>query len=151
MKQRITHTEFAHATLETVWGFWSDLSTWSKWDLGVEKCELKEGHRFEQHGEAKLWPKGSPVAVNIRITECTPLRSFVDEGVLELGQIQFSHQVVPSGEGVKITHTLVFIPANEQAGQIFEKRMLPKLQTDLPLSVKTLAKLAEQASKVGAT
>jgi hypothetical protein len=140
----LTHTEFAKTDPKNVWRLWSDTSTWSQWDHGVEWCKLKEGHQFELDGEALLLPKGSPSPLTIRFTECTPNQSFTDRGDFELGSIQFSHTVTPCPGGVKITHSLKFTPANPQTKEIFEMRMLPKIQKELPESVKTLAKCAEE-------
>lgn len=140
----LTHTESAKADSESVWKTWSDVSTWSEWDHGVEWCKLKEGNRFELNGEASLLPKGSPFPLNIRFIECTPNKSFTDEGKFELGSIQFSHKVIPYKDGVKITHSLKYVPANPKAKKTFEMQMLPKIQKELPESVKTLAKYVER-------
>ncbi|MCI0382496.1 MAG: SRPBCC family protein [Chlamydiae bacterium] len=147
MVVELTHTEFAKATPENVWKMWSDVSTWSKWDHGVEWCKLKEGSKFELNGEASLLPKGSPFPLNIRLIECTPNKSFTDEGKFEFGSIQFSHKITPYKDGVKITHSLKYIPANPKAKEMFEMRMLPKIQKELPESVKALAKFVEEKSQ----
>ncbi len=147
MAIEVTHTEFAKADPKSVWQIWSDLTTWSKWDHGIEWCRFKEGNQFQLHGEALLLPKGAPAPLTIRLIECTPLQSFTDEGVFDLGSIQFSHRVIPHKKGVKITHTLKYVPANSETKKIFETRMLPKLQKELPESVKTLAKLAEEKTQ----
>ncbi len=141
----LSHTEFAKATTQSVWDLWSDVSTWSQWDHGIEWCKLNEGCHFESSGEASLLPKGSPFPVKIRFIECIPNESFVDEGHFDLGCMQFSHKVIPLLDGVKITHSLKFTPANPKAKEIFEARMLPKIQTELPASVKTLATFATKA------
>ena len=146
MSLELTHTEFAKATPESVWHIWSDVSTWSQWDHGVEWCRLKEGHKFELNGEGMLLPKGAPAPVHFRIIECTPTTSFTDEGILELGSIHFFHQVIAYREGVNITHALKYFPGNLKAKEIFEAQIFPKLQKGLPESVKALAQLAEQQS-----
>ena len=141
------HTEFAETDPQTVWQFWSNTSTWSEWDHGVEWCKLKEGHQFKLHGEALLLPKGAPFPLTICITECSPHESFTDKGDFDLGSIQFSHKVTPCSGGVQITHSLKFTPANPEAKEAFEMRMLPKIRQELPESVKTLAKSAEEKSR----
>lgn len=143
MTIKITHTEFANASPEHVWSLWSDVSTWAIWDHGVQWCRMKEGHQFQVGGEALLQPKGAPVPVHVRIVDCAPNKCFTDEGSLDLGLIRFSHEIAPHKGGVMITHTLNFIPANPKAKEIFETRMLSKLQQELPESVKSIAKLAE--------
>ncbi len=140
----LTHTEFAKASPENVWEIWSDVSTWAIWDHGIQWCKLKEGNKFELGGEALLLPQGAPNPLSIRLIECTPGKSFTDEGSFELGSIQFAHTVIPDGSGVKITHSLRYVPANPQAREVFETYMLPKIQRELPESVKTLAKCAEK-------
>lgn len=146
MNITIAHTEFANASPESVWHFWSNVSTWSQWDHGVQWCQLKPGHKFQTGGEGSLLPQGAANPVEIQITECTPNMSFVDEGKLELGLIQFSHSVTPYKKGVNITHSLTFQPKNPQAKTIFEQQILPKLQIGLPESVKSLRTLAEHHS-----
>lgn len=145
---RFTHTEFAKADAESVWKMWSDVSTWSEWDHGIEWCRLKEGSKFELNGEASLLPKGSPFPLSIRFIECTPNKSFTDEGNFELGSIQFSHKVVFCKGGVEITHSLKYVSANPKAKETFEERMLPKIQKELPESVKTLAKCVEEKCQI---
>ena len=143
----LTHTEFARANVEDVWEIWSDLSTWAVWDQGLEWCKLKEGHRFELNGEAFLLPKGAPFPLDIRFIECIPNKSFIDEGVFDLGSIQFSHKVEPYQDGVRITHSLKYTPASTKTRGVFEARMLPKLQQELPESVRVLAKQVEKKSQ----
>lgn len=140
----LTHTEFARADAKSVWQIWSNCSTWSEWDHGVESCELKEGSKFELNGEAYLLPKGSPSPITIRFIECSQDKSFTDEGHFELGLIQFSHRVLPHNGGVEITHSLKYVPIDNKAKNIFEAHMLPKIRNELPESVRTLAKLVEE-------
>ncbi len=144
MSIKIEHTEFAKARAETVWRFWSDVSTWVLWDLGLEWCKLKPGHLFQLHGEASLLPTGAPLPLDIRITECTLHKSFTDEATMELGSIIVSHEVTPHEEGVKITHCFQYIPLNPQAEIIFKQKLFPKLKEKWPETVKTLARLVEK-------
>ncbi len=143
----LTHTEFAKADAETVWKMWSDCSTWSEWDQGIEWCKLKEGSKFELNGEAYLLPKGSTYPLAICFIECTYKKSFTDEGKFELGSIQFSHNVASYKDGVQITHSLKYIPTDDRAKQVFETHMLPKIQKELPESVRSLAKCVEEKCK----
>jgi len=147
MDFEISHSEIVNATPESVWDLWSDMSTWSKWDHGIDWCRLKDGHKFQKNGEASLQPKGAPFPLDIRIIECSPNKSFTDEGKFDLGTIQFSHEVNRHEDGVKITHTLRYTPKNPAVAEIFNKQMFPKLKNELPLSVKMLAKMALQLSK----
>lgn len=137
----IQHTEFAAATPENVWQKWSDVTTWPTWDHGVEWCKMKEGHRFELHGEALLLPKGAPAPLTIRIIECQVNQSFTDEGTLPWGMLRFYHFMTLEPGGVKLTHKLHFHPSTSEAKALFESIMLAKLQKELPTSVKSLAKL----------
>ncbi len=146
MTIQISHNETVKATPENVWALWSDMSTWSEWDHGIDWCRLKAGHKFQKNGEASLKPTGTPLPLDIRIIECTPNKSFTDEGKFDLGTIQFFHEVIPQKEGVKITHTLTYTPKNPAVAEIFNKQMLPKLKKELPESVKTLAKMAKELS-----
>jgi hypothetical protein len=147
MNIELSHTEFAKSTPENIWSIWSDVSTWSIWDHGLEWCKLKENNKFEVNGEAILQPKGSPIPLSIRFTECTPNKSFTDEGTFELGAIQFSHSVSTCRNGVEITHSFKYIPANPKAKNIFEATMLVKIKDELPQSVKALANYAEKHSE----
>ncbi|MDP1609106.1 MAG: hypothetical protein Q8L98_07325 [Chlamydiales bacterium] len=144
MSLKIEHTEFAKAKAETVWKFWSDVSTWSLWDLGLEWCKLKEGHTFQLHGEALLLPTGAPQPVHIRITECTPNRSFTDEAKMELGSILVSHEVIVFKDGVQITHCFHYTPSSPQAEIMFRQQILPRLEVKWPQTVRTLARLVEK-------
>jgi hypothetical protein len=146
MLLEVTHTEFSHSTPDLVWKLWSDVSTWIKWDHGLEWCKLKDGHQFQLHAEASLLPKGAPQPVNIKIIECEPNKKFTDEAKFELGTLQAFHEIFPQKEGVNIKHSLKYIPANPHARAIFEKHMWPNLQRGLPESVKALAGLASEVS-----
>jgi len=141
---KIEHTEFAKGKAETVWKFWSDVSTWSLWDLGLQWCKLKKGHAFQLHGEASLLPIGAPVPLDIRITEYTLNKSFTDEATMELGSIVVSHEVTPHKEGIKITHCFKYTPLNPQAEMLFKQQILPRLKEKWPETVKTLARLVEK-------
>ncbi len=144
MSIKIEHTEFAKGKAETVWKFWSDVSTWSLWDLGLEWCKLKKGHAFQLYGEASLLPTGAPAPLDVRITECTPNKSFTDEAKMELGFILVSHEVIPHKTGVKITHCFQYTPLNPEAETVFRQRMFLKLKEKWPETVKTLARLVEK-------
>ncbi len=138
----VTSTSFSQSTPEKVWAIWSNPSTWSTWDHGLEWCKLKEGHLFEINHEALLKPHGAPEAITLRIVECTKNSGFADETTFEFGKLITSHKVVRHQNGVNITHTISFQAVNETAKQIFEKNIWPQISSGLSKSVSNLAHLA---------
>ena len=140
----VTHTEFAKASPQSVWKFWSHVETWSVWDKGVEWCKLEDNGIFKVGAKASLMPKAAPNPVSIEITECEENRSFTDIAKMDLGLLKLIHSLEVEKDGVKITHTMQIFPHNEATKAIFEQHIFPKMQKELPESVKTLAALAEK-------
>ncbi len=148
MELEVTHTEFAKATPEVVWKFWSDVSTWSSWDHGLQWCTLNPGEKFELNAKGALMPKGAPAPVNFQIIECTPNKSFTDRATFELGSLIVSHTANASESGVFITHTFTFVPANPKTLEIFKNVAWQKIQQEAVQSVKTLATLTQTACQL---
>lgn len=140
----VSHSEFAETSASDVWSFWSNPATWATWDTGIEWCKLEEGSSFSKGGVASLLPKGAPAPVKITFTECITNQCFSDEGETPLGKIILLHELSEADSGVKITHTLRFIPKSVETKKVFESTILLMMKKELPEAVKLLAKLSEE-------
>ncbi|WP_437957079.1 SRPBCC family protein [Sorangium sp. So ce119] len=139
----VSHSESTRAPASTVFSIWADVNQWTRWDVGLDACELKND--FQVGSTFKLTPKGSPEPVEAKIQEIVENKKFVDTTELPFGTIKAIHEVKPSEGGSIVTHTIVAEIAEEQAG-FFANVIWKGMETGLPDSVKKLAKLAEANS-----
>jgi hypothetical protein len=133
------HSEETNAKSSDVWRLYSDVSTWPRWDHGVEWVKLEGA--FTQGTRGRMKPLGNE-PVGIQLTEVVENERFIDETALPQAVMRFEHTLKRSRDGrTRITHRVVIDgPLTELYVDGFGK----KVAAGLPLSVKALARLAEQ-------
>lgn len=134
-------TAESDAAPQAVWMLWSDPGTWPEWDEGVERCTL--GGPFAAGTPGTLKPNGGP-AVKFTLAEVEPERGFVDVTKLPFTTLEFRHRIepLPTG-GVRIRHQVrmrgLLVP-------LLRRTLGKALETGLPDTVRSLARLAERRS-----
>ncbi|MBZ4417195.1 SRPBCC family protein [Myxococcus sp. RHSTA-1-4] len=133
------HSEETKAKSSDVWRLYSDVSTWPRWDHGVEWVKL-EGP-FTQGTRGRMKPLGGE-PVGIHLTEAVENERFSDETTLPQAVMRFEHTLTRGRGGkTRITHRVVI---DGPLAELYVDGFGKKVATGLPLSVKALARLAEQ-------
>lgn len=125
------------ATPERVWGLWSDVEGWSRWDPHVVQASLDGA--FSLGSSGLIRPKGGP---NLRFTlvEVTINRSFIDRCRLPLATIDFIHELTPTSSGTMITHRVVM---SGPLTFVFRRLIGSGIERGLPAAVRSLAECAQ--------
>jgi hypothetical protein len=131
------HSVEAVATPEAVWGLWSDVASWPRFDDGIERVEL--AGPFEVGSEGALTPVGGE-PLPFRLVAVRPLEGFTDETELPGAVLRFRHRLERLGGGrVRITHAFEFDgPAAQELGAAMGEEM----SAGIPASLAALARLA---------
>jgi Polyketide cyclase / dehydrase and lipid transport len=135
------HSIEGKARKEAIWDLYSDVTTWPKWDSGIEWIELDGA--FEEGASGTIKPRGQD-ALPFRLTRVEPDSGFSDEtevpgaGVI----IGFTHTLESVGEGLtKMTHHVrISGPAAESLGPA----MGPGITDGVPDTMRSLMKMAER-------
>jgi hypothetical protein len=120
-----------------IWARYSDHTTWTEWDQGLEQVEAHGPFAVGTTGF--LTPTGQrPIAFTI--TDVEELSSFTDECSLGDLVIRFRHQLTTlPGERTRVTHGVVISgPGAEHMGP----KIGPAITADIPASIAELVKLA---------
>jgi uncharacterized protein YndB with AHSA1/START domain len=129
------HSIETAAPPEVVWGLYSDVTTWSEWNAGVERVDLHGPFAAGTSGE--LTPPGAD-PLPFRIVAATKNLGYTAEtDIAETVTLRTTSQLtpLPSG-GTRISHTAELVgPAAEFFGQSFG----PKLAAGVPRTAETLA------------
>lgn len=133
----IRHSVYTKANAESVWALWTDISSWPKWDHGIESAKLNDS--FETNGTGWLKPKGGP-KVKFKIVSMEKNLNFHSRSRLPLTKLDFKHFIKKDGDSIVVTHEV------EMSGPlsfIFSKIVGANIKKDLPQSMKNLIRLAE--------
>jgi len=95
------YTVITDASKESIWKIWADVNHWNQWDKGLEWCRL-DGE-FNIGTTYVLKPVGGGEVQSV-ITECQPMKRFVDVTQLPLAKMEFIHELVEEQDGVHMTH-----------------------------------------------
>lgn len=108
------HTITTKAKAETIWGLYSDISTWVEWDKGIEHASLEGA--FAEGVRGLLQPEGQDRLV-FELTEVEPLKGFSDvTHIPDAGiEIRFAHLLETVAEGTRITHRVAIAGPNAEA------------------------------------
>ncbi|MFI9816299.1 SRPBCC family protein [Saccharothrix variisporea] len=130
------HSVEGSASVEAVWGLWSDVARWTEWDGDLESIEL-DGP-FDAGTRGRMVMPGQPV-IEFVLTEVVPGKGFTDETTVQGAVLRFAHEVEAVGAGrVKVTHRLVVEgAAAEEFG--------PVVAEGLPEAVERLVALASSS------
>jgi hypothetical protein len=90
------------AALDTLWRYWSDLTTWAQWNGGIEKIEINglfaAGTTFTMTP-----PEGDPIT--LRLVEIVPGELFTDEMNAGDFTVRTTHRLEQTAAGMtRITY-----------------------------------------------
>jgi hypothetical protein len=132
------HTEKTTAEPSAVWGLWSDVATWPKWDHGLEDVSIDGA--FAPGAKGRLKPAGGP-RVKFTVLAVEPGRGFSDETKLPLARMRFDHEVTEDGEGATlVTHRVTI---SGPLTPLWSRVIGRGIERDLPQTLRTLAEHAE--------
>ncbi len=132
------HTVVTDASKEAVWKVWADVENWKVWDQGVEWSRIEGG--FRVGAKCILKPVGGPTTSAI-ITECQPLKRFVDVTSLPLAKMEFAHELWEKEDGLHITHRVTISgPLSFLFAQVIGK----DAARDLPEAMDGLIRVAKE-------
>jgi len=127
------------ATPDTLWRYWSDLTTWPQWNDGIEKIAVNgpfaAGTIFTMTP-----PEGDPIT--LRLVEIVPGELFTDEMNADNFTVRTTHRLEQTAAGItRITYrTEITGPAADQVGP----QLGPAITADFPEVLATLVELAER-------
>jgi hypothetical protein len=122
---------------ETVWKIWRDVSTWSRWDKGIESSRLLGD--FVPGQKLEIKPRKGPKTV-AKLLEVRENSAFTDASKFPLATIEFAHTISPDPSGLLVTHTIrIYGPL----AFLWSKLVGRKIAADLPESLRELRALAE--------
>jgi Polyketide cyclase / dehydrase and lipid transport len=126
------------ANPETIWPLYSDVTNWKRWDDAIIASDLQGPFEVGSHGSMTI--EGNPRPLPFVLLEVEANKIFRDATEIPGVKIEFIHTLEPTPEGTQITHQVTISgPAWEQVAATVGK----KLEHGLPLTVASLAKLAE--------
>ncbi|WP_219641449.1 SRPBCC family protein [Cohnella sp. CFH 77786] len=107
------HTVTTKAKAATIWALYSDISTWTEWDRGIEEASLDGPFAVGTQGYLK--PEGQE-RLPFELTEVEPLRGFSDltripgAGI----EIRFSHRLEEGPAGTQVKHKVTISGPNAE-------------------------------------
>jgi hypothetical protein len=132
------HELLTEAKAESIWKLYSDITTWTEWDKGIENAVLFGA--FQAGTKGQLQPRGRN-ALDFEIISAEPYKGFSD--ITEMPGagliVSFDHELQSSDKGTIVKHrvTLSGPKANSvdsQFGEHFKK--------GIPLTMAALVKMA---------
>lgn len=132
------HSITTQAKVETIWALYSDITSWTVWDEGIEHASL-EGP-FVKGTCGWLQPRGQD-KLSFRLTEVEPCHGFLDvTDIPAMGiQIRFSHRLKNAQDGTSIIHAVCIIGPNAER---FGREFIAELSQGIPQTMERLAALA---------
>ena len=135
--------EYEHSVETTaepaaLWGYWSDVAGWPKWNDGIEKIAI-DGP-FAVGATFTMTPPGQD-AIQMRIVELVPEVQFTDEMNAGDFVVRTVHRLEPLAQRrTRVIHrTEITGPAADQVGP----QLGPAITEDFPEVLAALVKLAE--------
>jgi hypothetical protein len=132
------HTETSSATPEQLWARYSQPATWPEWNQGM--TEVAIDGPFATGTKGTLKPAHGP-KTRFTLTDVEPLRIFTDVSALPMARLTFTHILEPAGAGVRFTHRATI---RGTSSVLFARLIGKNIAANLPVSMRTLARLAEQ-------
>jgi len=109
---------------------------WPEEDVNLKSSSL-EGE-FVVGSKIVMQPTKGPKST-VKITECTPNKSFSTEGNIPAGKLIIDHNVGKEGDNTVFTHTII---VTGPLKGIFVKLVVGKLAENLPNKMQNIAELA---------
>ena len=127
-----------NVTAQQIWAIWSDIDKRHVWDHDTEWAkidgEFKEGNTF------KFKPKGGP-KLTMKISECTPNKSFTDCFKLPLARLYGVHEIEAVEGGLCIVTTMKVVGP---LYWLWRKLLVEKIIATLPEQTEHLIAAARQ-------
>ena len=125
---------------EAIWPLYSDVTNWKRWNEAILASRVEAA--FEAGSKGSMTIEGNPRPLEFVLLEVEANKLFRDVAEIPGVKIEFTHLLEPVADGTKITHQVTISgPAWEPVAATVGK----KLEHDLPNTVASLARLAEQA------
>jgi hypothetical protein len=134
------HSIEGKASKKAIWDMYSDVTTWPKWDNGIEWIKLDGA--FEEGASGTIKPRGQE-ALPFRLTRVEPDSGFSDETEVPGAglMIGFTHTLESVGEGLtRMTH---HVQISGPAAGSLGPSMGPGITEGVPDTMRSLMKMAE--------
>ena len=134
------HSIETEASAAQLWDLYSDISTWPRWDGGLERITINGPFAAGATGEMKF---AGQDPLPYTLAEVDPGRSFVDETDMGDILIRFEHSLAVKGSATVVTTrvTISGSKADELGPEIG-----PMITADVPDQLASLARLALDSS-----
>jgi polyketide cyclase/dehydrase/lipid transport protein len=132
------HTIETDARPTEIWRLYSDVSTWSTWDQGIERVELDGPFQVGSTGRMK--PAGQET-LPFRLVQVEENRVFADETEVAGVVLRFTHSIDALDDGrTRLTHRVSITgPAAEQVAP----GLGPAVTAGIPTTMATLVGMAK--------
>jgi hypothetical protein len=139
--------EYSHPTTAppgTIWGLWSDVSNWSRWDTDLEEVTLEGA--FEAGAKGSLRPAGMG-GFPFTITRAEPGVGYSDDTPIGDAVLRFDHDVITAEGQTQVRQRVTM--DGPAANELFQE-FADKIIMDVPGSVTRFIELAEREAESGA-
>ena len=135
---RFQHTLETTAPPERIWGLWTDVAGWPRWDTALVSAHLDAA--FARNAQGGLRSKGSPEST-FMLVELEPGQSYTFAVPLLFAQLRVRRALAPTPAGTRYTHEVSFVGP---LGWLFGWLLGRQFQAMLPGVMERLRQLAEQ-------
>ncbi len=133
------HMIETEASAEAIWSLYSDVSTWTKWDTGIEDVELSGS--FCDGSFGSITPRGQRALI-FKLVEVREKECFTDETEIPGAgvTIRFTHRLQTLENGkTRVIHQVMMIgPAADKLGH----QIGPEITSEIPKTMQALATVA---------
>jgi hypothetical protein len=132
------HVLTTEAKAETIWKLYSDITTWTDWDKGIEKANLFGAFQAGTKGE--LQPRGQK-ALGFEIIIAVPNKGFSDRTEIPHAGliVTFNHELQALEHGTIIKHRVIISSTNNST---VDSQFGDHFKHGIPLTMAALAQMA---------
>jgi uncharacterized protein YndB with AHSA1/START domain len=115
------------ADAATLWGLWSDVAGWPRWNAGIARIEIDGA--FAVGTVFRMTPPGEDEPIEMRLTEVVPGERFTDE--MDAGDfvVRTEHRIEAAAGGSRVVYrTEITGPAAAEVGP----QLGPAITADFP-------------------
>lgn len=133
----VEHSIVVQAPAERIFNIYQDVAAWPTWDPDTKRASLNGPFAVGTRGS--LTPtKGNTVPM--LLTQVEPNACFTVESKIPLFRMVFDHELVPQGDGIKVTHRVTF---SGLLTFLLGRMLVKQLNLGLPVTLAGLKRLAE--------
>ena len=133
------HTLETTTRPESIWRCWTNVQGWPEWDESLASAALQGPCRVGTAG-LLTWRRGGRIA--FRVAELVEGQSLACSGRFFGTELLFRYSLEPSELGTRLTHS---VEARGILAPILGMTLGQRLEENLPLAARKLARLAERA------